>query len=808
MEALKGLYHADKLDEQSFINNFTIRLKEFKLIIDNLNQQKQKPLQHFLITGKRGMGKSTLLRRIFIEADKPPLTEKILAVRLGAEQYRLSRLFKLWEQVIEYLGNKEPKLLEQKKAIENSKQYEENLIHIINDYLTQTGKTLLLLIDNFDQFIDKITPKDQHALRESLMMYPIQIIGNTVFYNEHFKDYNNPFFDFFKPIHLGNLDKEESEDFIKQRAAGEGIENFEEIFQKQKGKINTLRILSGGVPRTLLILLSIISKNNTGDAVDYLHEMIEQVTPLYQDRMKSLSSQQQEIMHHLAMHWDRVPVKELATEMRVPSKSISAQLVQLESSGYINKVETNNRNNYYEIDERFFNIWLLMSEAAPYDTKRVIWLTKWLDAFYSNDELKDFAMFCQNDLKDTKPANRFLLVQALSESEKLDDGYKRKLVEETAMNLRDSITEAKIWADSFNKKLTEKETRLINEIGELFDKQHFDKVLEQLNLLEKLNKPFASFGKGLVYVHKKDFSSAEKYYHMAVEEGLAGAMFNLGNLYATEKKDIAGAEKYYQMAVEKGHAGAMFNLGYLYANEKKDITGAEKYYQMAVVKGHAEAMFNLGNLYATEKKDITGAEKYYQMAVEKGHAGAMFNLGYLYANEKKNIAGAEKYYQMAVEKGDACAMGNLANMYFETNQILQKINADELSHRAIELEKNQGIINLLIRIGILLWNEKVKEAGNLMNEILNSSLHTDENMKNISEGLQYFLVFRQKQFLFKTFKSNEQLKDQYKPVYYALMHEMQDEHPKEYLRMTEELKEPVEAILEFVKKEQARLGIN
>ena len=67
MEALKGLYHADKLDEQTFIDNFTIRLKEYKLIIDNLQQQKKKPLQHFLITGKRGMGKSTLLRRIFIQ---------------------------------------------------------------------------------------------------------------------------------------------------------------------------------------------------------------------------------------------------------------------------------------------------------------------------------------------------------------------------------------------------------------------------------------------------------------------------------------------------------------------------------------------------------------------------------------------------------------------------------------------------------------------------------------------------------------------------------------------------------------------
>ena len=905
MEALKGLYHADKLDEQSFIDNFTIRLKEYRQIIDNLLQQKKKPLQHFLITGKRGMGKSTLLRRIYIEAINPPISKKLLAVRLGAEQYRLSRLFKLWEMVIEHLGKNEPALLEQKKGLEKSKQYEQALLPIISDHLTKVDKTLLLLIDNFDQFIEKIPTKDQHALREALMLYPIQLIGNTVFYNEHFKSYNNPFFDFFKPIHLGNLDKEEAEEFIKLRALGEGIEDFDEIYKNEKGKINALRILSGGVPRTLLILLSIVSKKNTGDAVEYLHEMIEQVTPLYQDRMKALSSQQQEIMHHLAMRWDRTPVKELAAEMRIPSKSISAQLIQLEKSGYIKKVEGGGRNRYYEIDERFFNIWLLMSEASPYDSKRVIWLTKWLDAFYSSDELKDFASFCQKGLRATKPGNRFFIVQALSESTKLEGEYKKQLVKETVEDLKDNMSEIRTWADTFNKKFTEEETDLYIEIQELIKVREFEKALDKLNQLEKINESLALNGKGSLYKRMSDFDNAEKYYQMAIEKGDINAMVNLGILYKNEKKDIAGAEKYYQMAIEKGNARAMVNLGYLYMNEKKDIAGAEKYYQMAIEKGDTraminlgylyesekkdivgaekyyqmaiekgdtqamvnlgylyeeekkdiagaekyyqmaiekgntdamfnlgylyhvkkdiasaekyyqmaiekgdvEAMVNLGNLYKNEKKDIAGAEKYYQMAIEKGDTNAMVNLGYLYQSENKDIAGAEKYYQMAIERGDASAMGVLANLYFETNNTNQKLRAFELSGKAVELTNHQNVELEVIHIGILLWNEKVKDASLLMTNILKGPLYIDDNLINISEAFQYFLVFRQKEFLYKLFTSNKEFIDRYKPVYYALMHEMQNEYPKEFLKMTSELEEPVEVILEFVTKEQKRLGI-
>ena len=121
--------------------------------------------------------------------------------------------------------------------------------------------------------------------------------------------------------------------------------------------------------------------------------------------------------------------------------------------------------------------------------------------------------------------------------------------------------------------------------------------------------------------------------------------------------------------------------------------------------------------------------------------------------------------------------------------------------------KKPGIISLNIYIRVLLWNEKVKEATAIMLELINGPLHTDDNMVIISEALQYFLIFRQKQFLYKAFTSNEQWIDRYKPVYYALMHELQEEYPNEYLKMTEELQEPVKAILGFVKKEQNRLGI-
>ena len=971
MEAVKGIYHPDKLDAGTFINNFTIRLKEFAGIIDNLQKQKKKPLQHFLITGKRGMGKSTLLRRLYLAAKEKPLSDKLVAVRLGSEQYKLSRLYKLWEEVINYLSLEDATLNEKRQQISDEKNYEEHIIHIIVDYLKKQDKTLLLLIDNFDQFVDKLTSKEQHTFREILIQYPIQIIGNTVFYSEHFFKYDKVFFDFFKPIHLRNLNKQEAEEFINQLAENEGIENFGDLFKAQKGKLETLRILSGGVPRTLVILLNILSKRNTGDAIDYLNEMLEQVTPLYQDRMKALSSQQQEIMHHLAIQWDRTSAKDLAKETRIPSKSISAQLAQLEDSGYINKISTSKRNHLYEIDERFFNIWLLMSESSAYDVKRVIWLTRWLDMFYDSNELEEYASYCNSGLKKTKPANRFLIMQALGESKKLSRRLRDQLVLETTKKLSASIPEIKEWAKSYSMQRSKEIIDLDREIGIDIKNKQYGNALTKLSQFKDVDEAKSYFGIGLVYDLKKDYDKAEQYYLMAVEKGDDDAMVNLGILYKNVKKDYDKAEQYYLMAVEKGNERAMVNLGILYKNVKKDYDKAEQYYLMAVEKGNDDAMVNLGLLYDDVKKDYDKAEQYYLMAVEKANERAMFNLGFLYDDVKKDYDKAEQYYLMAVEKGNDDAMVNLGFLYndvkkdydkaeqyylmavekgnkramfnlgflydefkkdydkaeryylmavengntnaminlgsfykdikkdydkaeryylmavengntnaminlgyfykhikkdydkaeryylmavekgntsamFNLGYFYQDIKKDydkteryylmavekededaknnlaslyfhknDISKKVIALQMTEGLLKyadplfLATRIEILLWNEKIKETYTLLNELVEKYLQNANAFEAISDALTSFLVFKQRQFLYDLFsKKSDSLKDRFKPIYFALLQEMKNELPDEYLKMTEEISEPVNDLLKFVAEERQRLGIS
>jgi uncharacterized protein len=683
-------------------------------------------------------------------------------------------------------------------------------------------------------------------------------------------------------------------------------------------------------------------------------------------------------------------------------------LIQLERSGYIKKVDVPGRNHYYEIDERFFNIWLLMSEAAPYDTRRVIWLTKWLDAFYSNDELRDFAGFCQSKLRNIKPANRLLIAQALSESRKLEYRYKKKLIDEIAEDLKD-MSEAKILAEGFNQKWFENNAAAVREAVALTERSDYAGALDKLNAIENIDDHMALF-KGVIYhalgnkenaekyllvaadkgeatarvilaaingtiigleeaietavqaagdgntdalfllgefyrAEKSDMVKAEEFYSLAADKGNDKASFNLGYLYehvkgdlpgakrhydiAAERgndkamyslgliyekennmskaiehylraaelgntdamndlaviyeydlKDIGKAEEYYLMAAKKDNADAMYGLGYLYLHVKKDVDRAEHYYLMAAEKGDVEAMLELSNLYWEERKDLDGAEKYLHMALDKGDTRSMFNLGILYENERNDIINAEKYYlmgaehgdvdsivnlghlywdkkndldqaeryfQLAAEKGDIEALvdigslyalgrkdltqaekyfrfasekgsidgkASLASLYFESNNVNRKVESCELAREAFRLVKEAPDKEESVQIAIavnyiaaLLWNEKINDATILMEDILSRTLHTDSNLVPISQGFKDFLIFKQRQFLYKLFSANPEWIDRYKPIYYVLMHEMQEEYPKEFLKMSPELEEPVQAIIDFIRKERERLKV-
>lgn len=392
---MNTLYNPDQKSKDEIISEFVVRRKIFEEIMRDLEGSKmQHPEQHYIIVGQRGMGKTTLLLRLkYAVEDSVRLQKKLIPVSFTEEQYQFSELANLWEYVGEYLQDYHgfEGLYDEIGKFATGPQFEEQAYEMLDSTLINNGKKIVLLIDNIDGLLKKLQVSEVQRLREILQTNNnIRIIGGSASYIEAFHDYHQPFYEFFKVIRLDGLNKEETIELLLKLGEIHGKKSkIEQIARDEPGRIETLRILTGGVPRTISILFGIFIDHAHEHAIKDLYRILDLVTPLYKHRMDDLPVQQQKIVDAVARHWEPITVKELSARTRLMSKTVSAQLNQLEKDQVVIKNDTSNKNKTYFIRERFWNIWYLMRYGKKNDKEKIIWLVKFLDAWLSDDDLKE-----------------------------------------------------------------------------------------------------------------------------------------------------------------------------------------------------------------------------------------------------------------------------------------------------------------------------------------------------------------------------------------------------------------------------------
>ena len=189
------------------------------------------------------------------------------------------------------------------------------------------------------------------------------------------------------------------------------------------------------MPRTIALLFGILLDHEHERALKDLYKILDLVTPLYKHRMDDLPAQQQKIIDAVAKHWEPITVKELAAKTRLISKTLSAQLNQLEKEQIVIKNSTENKNKTYLIRERFWNIWYLMRYGKKDDKEKVIWLVRFLESWLSNDDLKkridSFVDKVQNSRIDEAQLSFFSKVYASLNNLPIDSKLKLKSIEHT-----------------------------------------------------------------------------------------------------------------------------------------------------------------------------------------------------------------------------------------------------------------------------------------------------------------------------------------------------------------------------------------
>jgi len=770
------IYNPHEQTEQELLDGFVIREKEFKTIFQEIQKNKmQTPPQHYIIYGVRGNGKTSLLLKLFYEVKREnDLSKWLIPIIFKEEQYNIRTLFKLWENIAEHLKDDYDEfsgLPDRMEQLGDSDDYEEKCFEVLQSALENTGKKIVLFFDNFGDFLNKLKDREHQRLREVLITCSnIRIVGASTFVDEATYDYGKPFFDFFKPVYLKGLNKEDTIKLLLKLNERATSGDVKEIIEHNPGRIEALRRLTSGIPRTIVLLYQIFVDNANGSSFKDLDALLDKVTPLYKSRMDDLPPQQQEIADIIAKNWDAITVKEIVAKAKMPSNAVSAQLKQLEKNLIVERKVTSTKNHMYQISERFFNIWYLMRYSRRKDKCKVRWLVNFLEIWCDKKELGVRAKNHIDGLKAGKLYEKYafhlseayaqmvsspkmqheIIVTTREYLKSVGSDYINELsdsdielAEEASKELEDDKPEialAKLL------KIERKNKTQLFFIGFIYHEfiKDFEKAVEFYLLAAKKNVPEAMFNLGNIYYYEyKNYIKAEEFYLMAVEKGDTDAMVNLGYLYKNEFNDYKKAENFYLKAIEKSDSYAMFSLGFLYDNEFKDYKKAEEFYLMALENGDSNAMFSLGYLYDNGYKDYKKAEEYYLKAVEKDDSNAMFNLGYLY-NECNDYKKAEDYYLMAVEKGNSRAIFNLGNLYYYEFKDYKK--AEEYYLMAVEMGEAGAISNL----GYLYYNEfkdykkaedyylKAVEKGDVIAMVNLGSLYRNE-FSNFKKAEDYYL---------------------------------------------------------------------
>ncbi len=418
-EALGGIYNPQAMSEPEFLTRYSVRLELTDKVLGMiLGAGPEDEPEHVIVQGQRGQGKTSLLRRIQISLrDNRETRHWLIPLLFNEELYGVTSLCRLWEEAASLLSNRPglDGLPDAMEAAWNTPHYEKDCYLILDRAIADQGARLVLLIDNIGDLFGKLKRPAQQRLREILHTTKrIQIVGASAVMIEQHYDHSAPFYQFFREVNLPGLSREEALTLLRHLGTPEQKARLNEVIQRAPGRIETLRRLTAGVPRTLVLLFEILLDRD-GTAFRDLELLLDRVTPLYKHRMDDLPPQQQAIVDAVALGWDALSAGEIARATRLPSKQVAAQLKQLERANIIYCEPTSKKNNLYRLEERFFNIWYLMRHGRPGDRRRTLWLVRFLEIWCTPEELRERALGHLCMLAETRlsPEHAWLMTEAL-----------------------------------------------------------------------------------------------------------------------------------------------------------------------------------------------------------------------------------------------------------------------------------------------------------------------------------------------------------------------------------------------------------
>ena len=724
-----ALYNQSTGSDDDFIANFVARHDVLETLCRRLRSANEHTGDvHHILIGPRGMGKTSMLRRLAIAINRDAkLASLYIPLSFREEQYNVLHLRNFWQNCTEALAEWAERTGKQELADRIDQLIESNVwnddekaAEQFRHEMAVLRRRAVLLIDNMDLILDALPDDDQWSLRRYLQHKdgPI-VIGAATQALKEAADRKAAFYEFFQPHYLEPLAIDETMACIRQLAVARSAHGRRvlDVIQRQPERLKTLHTLTGGNPRVLVLIYRLLETAETEAVMADLESLLDQVTPYYKARIEEYQTpQQRAVIDAIALFWDPISIGELSRVTDIKTTTLSGLLTKLRKDGLIENTETSGPYAGYQIVERFLNIWYLMRHGTRRTKQKMRWLVGFLTSFYSRRELRDLAERLQTAARarHVHPDYQYAFQSALSYPAFDDSRSASGLGSEADGHFSGS---AQIDGTGF---VSDKIRSAFDRARSAFELGDFTESLKELSgIVEEAEKhdgadaaiavARALVNKGVTLGQQGDSSAEIKVYDSvvarfgddqtpALREQVARALVNKGYRLGQQGDSSAAIEVYDTVvarfgddqtpALREGVARALVNKGYR-LGEQGDSSAAIEVYDSVVARfGDDEtpalreqvAMALVNKGYRLGQQDDSSAEiEFYEQALQyvdgKDRPSAtgtfallMIQLANKLLDTRDETSRAETLYLQASEKSPLVAKSNLAWLYLLENR--------------------------------------------------------------------------------------------------------------------------------------------
>ena len=388
-------YSPGNMDRESLEALFVGRREVMDDVLSRISRSVRSPEKHYvLLVGPRGSGKTHFLalayHRLMDHFDTANVRDRVAVALLNEEEWGVASFLDLLVRILRALADRAPGLDAEIAGIYDrfSKDPAEAEALAVARLRQHTrGKTLLLLCENLVDLFDGLGEEGQKRWRATVQEdgnWTIVASTPSLFSAVTLQD--NPFYGFFTIRALEKIDFDTGLDLLARKAVHEGKTELADFLRTPLGRARARAIhhLAAGNHRAYVVLFDFLDKESLGDLVRPFMDMVDDLTPYYQDRMRQLPPAQRKIVEFLCLQGRPTTIKDISTPCLMSQQTAAKQIGELRTAGFVSRMRFG-RNTFCELSEPLMRICI---EVKDNKTQHFRLFVEFLRHWFTNRELE------------------------------------------------------------------------------------------------------------------------------------------------------------------------------------------------------------------------------------------------------------------------------------------------------------------------------------------------------------------------------------------------------------------------------------